>query len=67
MSPDAAYEYVKSIRPRVLLASAQWQVSVKLVCVFFFVDITAPVYLSYFIKFVAGNEQNLSTTPSVPE
>lgn len=25
MSPDAAYEYVKSIRPRVLLASAQWQ------------------------------------------
>ncbi|XP_058764550.1 phosphatidylglycerophosphate phosphatase PTPMT1-like [Vicia villosa] len=25
MSPDAAYEYVKSIRPRVLLASSQWQ------------------------------------------
>jgi atypical dual specificity phosphatase len=25
MTPDAAYEYVKSIRPRVLLASSQWQ------------------------------------------
>ncbi|KAM7251259.1 hypothetical protein ACFE04_023142 [Oxalis oulophora] len=25
MTPDAAYSYVKSIRPRVLLASAQWQ------------------------------------------
>lgn len=25
MLPDAAYAYVKSIRPRVLLASAQWQ------------------------------------------
>ncbi|XP_050227522.1 phosphatidylglycerophosphate phosphatase PTPMT1-like [Mercurialis annua] len=25
MTPDAAYDYVKSIRPRVLLASAQWQ------------------------------------------
>ncbi|KAM7491184.1 hypothetical protein LguiA_034105 [Lonicera macranthoides] len=25
MTPDAAYQYVKSIRPRVLLASAQWQ------------------------------------------
>ncbi|XP_059657610.1 phosphatidylglycerophosphate phosphatase PTPMT1 [Cornus florida] len=25
MMPDAAYEYVKSIRPRVLLASSQWQ------------------------------------------
>lgn len=36
MTPDAAYEYVKSIRPRVLLASSQWQVSMKLV--FFFFD-----------------------------
>ncbi|XP_014506068.1 putative dual specificity protein phosphatase DSP8 [Vigna radiata var. radiata] len=26
MTPDAAYNYVKSIRPRVLLASSQWQV-----------------------------------------
>ncbi|KAL0464578.1 UNVERIFIED_CONTAM: putative dual specificity protein phosphatase DSP8 [Sesamum latifolium] len=25
MTPDAAYEYVRSIRPRVLLASSQWQ------------------------------------------
>ncbi|KAK7386264.1 hypothetical protein VNO78_26375 [Psophocarpus tetragonolobus] len=25
MTPDAAYAYVKSIRPRVLLASSQWQ------------------------------------------
>ncbi|KAK4493578.1 hypothetical protein RD792_018072 [Penstemon davidsonii] len=25
MMPDAAYDYVKSIRPRVLLASAQWK------------------------------------------
>ncbi|KAK7262150.1 hypothetical protein RJT34_29711 [Clitoria ternatea] len=25
MTPDAAYDYVKSIRPRVLLASSQWQ------------------------------------------
>lgn len=25
MTPDAAYEYVKSIRPRVRLASSQWQ------------------------------------------
>ncbi|WCJ25832.1 Phosphatidylglycerophosphate phosphatase PTPMT1 [Euphorbia peplus] len=25
MTPDAAYSYVRSIRPRVLLASAQWQ------------------------------------------
>lgn len=25
MTPDSAYEYLKSIRPRVLLASAQWQ------------------------------------------
>ncbi|KAH7511635.1 hypothetical protein JRO89_XSUnG0186900 [Xanthoceras sorbifolium] len=25
MSPDTAYEYVRSIRPRVLLASSQWQ------------------------------------------
>ncbi|KAJ0106677.1 hypothetical protein Patl1_18430 [Pistacia atlantica] len=25
MTPDDAYDYVKSIRPRVLLASAQWQ------------------------------------------
>lgn len=25
MTPDAAYDYVRSIRPRVLLASAQWQ------------------------------------------
>ncbi|XP_040871869.1 phosphatidylglycerophosphate phosphatase PTPMT1 isoform X2 [Glycine max] len=25
MTPDAAYSYVKSIRPRVLLASSQWQ------------------------------------------
>ncbi|KAK9275082.1 hypothetical protein L1049_022341 [Liquidambar formosana] len=25
MMPDAAYEYVRSIRPRVLLASSQWQ------------------------------------------
>ncbi|KAJ6389211.1 hypothetical protein OIU77_027531 [Salix suchowensis] len=25
MTPDAAYNYVRSIRPRVLLASAQWQ------------------------------------------
>lgn len=25
MTPDAAYAYVKSIRPRVLLATAQWQ------------------------------------------
>ncbi|KAI3439675.1 TYR_PHOSPHATASE_2 domain-containing protein [Psidium guajava] len=25
MIPDAAYEYVKSIRPRVLLATSQWQ------------------------------------------
>ncbi|THF98829.1 hypothetical protein TEA_001761 [Camellia sinensis var. sinensis] len=25
MMPDAAYSYVKSIRPRVLLASSQWQ------------------------------------------
>ncbi|CAK8575358.1 unnamed protein product [Lathyrus sativus] len=25
MSPDDAYEYVKSIRPRVLLTSSQWQ------------------------------------------
>ena len=29
MTPDAAYDYVKSIRPRVLLASSQWQVRVK--------------------------------------
>ncbi|KAL6323071.1 hypothetical protein AAG906_024641 [Vitis piasezkii] len=26
MTPDAAYNYVKSIRPRVVLASAQWKV-----------------------------------------
>ncbi|XP_017422572.1 phosphatidylglycerophosphate phosphatase PTPMT1 isoform X2 [Vigna angularis] len=26
MTPDAAYDYLKSIRPRVLLASTQWQV-----------------------------------------
>lgn len=26
MTPDAAYEYVRSIRPRVLLAPAQQQV-----------------------------------------
>ncbi|KAI9087062.1 hypothetical protein K1719_017885 [Acacia pycnantha] len=26
MTPDAAYDYLKSIRPRVLLASSQWQV-----------------------------------------
>ncbi|KAF7810068.1 putative dual specificity protein phosphatase DSP8 [Senna tora] len=25
MTPDAAYDYIKSIRPRVLLASSQWQ------------------------------------------
>ncbi|GMH09564.1 hypothetical protein Nepgr_011405 [Nepenthes gracilis] len=25
MTPDAAYDYVRSIRPRVLLASSQWQ------------------------------------------
>ncbi|XP_043717247.1 phosphatidylglycerophosphate phosphatase PTPMT2-like [Telopea speciosissima] len=25
MTPDAAYEYVRSIRPRVLLASSQWE------------------------------------------
>lgn len=25
MTPDSAYDYVKSIRPRVLLASSQWQ------------------------------------------
>lgn len=25
MTPDTAYEYVKSIRPRVRLASSQWQ------------------------------------------
>lgn len=25
MTPDAAYDYVRSVRPRVLLASAQWQ------------------------------------------
>lgn len=25
MTPDAAYDYVKAIRPRVLLASSQWQ------------------------------------------
>lgn len=25
LTPDAAYDYVKSIRPRVLLASSQWQ------------------------------------------
>ncbi|XP_030513337.1 phosphatidylglycerophosphate phosphatase PTPMT1 [Rhodamnia argentea] len=25
MTPDAAYDYVKSIRPRVLLATSQWQ------------------------------------------
>ncbi|GAA0138577.1 hypothetical protein LIER_00294 [Lithospermum erythrorhizon] len=29
MTPDAAYGYVKSIRPRVLLASAQWQAVVE--------------------------------------
>ena len=26
MTPDATYNYVKSIRPRVVLASAQWKV-----------------------------------------
>ncbi|CAM8877703.1 hypothetical protein QQ045_020118 [Rhodiola kirilowii] len=29
MTPDAAYAYVKSIRPRVRLASAQWQAVVR--------------------------------------
>ena len=27
MTPESAYAYLKSIRPRVLLASAQWQVT----------------------------------------
>jgi len=27
MTPEAAYSYVRSIRPRVLLAAAQWKVS----------------------------------------
>ncbi|KAK3195164.1 hypothetical protein Dsin_026474 [Dipteronia sinensis] len=29
MAPDSAYEYVRSIRPRVLLASSQWQSSLE--------------------------------------
>lgn len=28
MAPEAAYEYVRSIRPRVLLAYSQWQVRI---------------------------------------
>ncbi|XP_061337009.1 phosphatidylglycerophosphate phosphatase PTPMT1 [Gastrolobium bilobum] len=32
MTPDAAYDYVKSIRPRVLLASSQWQAVQEYYC-----------------------------------
>ncbi|OIV93368.1 hypothetical protein TanjilG_21079 [Lupinus angustifolius] len=32
MTPDAAYAYVKSIRPRVLLASSQWQAVQEYYC-----------------------------------
>ncbi|GMH00637.1 hypothetical protein Nepgr_002476 [Nepenthes gracilis] len=33
MTPDAAYEYVRSIRPRVLLASSQWQAVQDYYCI----------------------------------
>ncbi|RVW84503.1 putative dual specificity protein phosphatase DSP8 [Vitis vinifera] len=51
MTPDAAYNYVKSIRPRVVLASAQWKVPFE------------PVGAKYGIHNPANNIIHLQSMP----
>ncbi|KAL6322347.1 hypothetical protein AAG906_007900 [Vitis piasezkii] len=74
MTPDAAYSYVKSIRPRVVLASAQWKVPsgfqpqevllLLIIMVYTILQIISSIYnlcLEQFLCFLTGITHSCAT------